>query len=108
MKKKIKRYADGGLAGIADAASSLMGDVNSMASRINYGNAGSAGAGPSQSLGFLSLEDKQASQGNSGQPMTNASSPAPAFKRGGKVKAGGYRKVADGIATKGKTKGRMV
>ena len=31
------------------------------------------------------------------------------YKRsGGSVKAGGYRKVADGVAKRGKTKGRMV
>lgn len=82
MKKRAKRYAEGGLAGIADAANSLMGDVDSMANKINYGDTQSSS--PTQQPGFLSL------------------------RKGGKVKAGGYRKVADGIATKGKTKGRMV
>ena len=85
MKKKTKRYAEGGLAGIADAANSLMGDVDSMANKINYGT--ESGAGSTQPLGFNAVSG---------------------MKKGGQVKAGGYRKVADGIATKGKTKGRMV
>lgn len=80
--KKPKRYADGGLAGIADSANALMGEVDGFANRLNYGDA--TATGPTQKPGFLSL------------------------RKGGKVKTSGYRKVADGIATKGKTKGRMV
>ena len=42
------------------------------------------------------------------QPQTTAQPAAPAatFKKGGKV--GGYRTAADGCASRGKTKGRMV
>jgi hypothetical protein len=42
------------------------------------------------------------------QPQATAQPAAPAatFKKGGKV--GGYRTAADGCASRGKTKGRMV
>ena len=88
MKKKIKRYQDGGLAGIADTANSLMNEVDGMANTINYGT--TTPGGTTEPLGFTAVSG---------------------MKKGGKVKAykgGGYRKVADGIASKGKTKGRMV
>lgn len=33
----------------------------------------------------------------------------PVYKKGGKVKSGGsFRKAADGVASKGKTKGKMI
>jgi hypothetical protein len=47
------------------------------------------------------------------QPLSGADSEPTGMRKGGKVKAkkmssGGYRKVADGAAKRGKTKGRMV
>ena len=85
MKKKAKRYAEGGLAGIADAANSLIGDVDNMASIINYGtNTPSSGAsGP---IGFNAVTG---------------------MKKGGTVKSTASKR-GDGCAQRGKTKGRMV
>ena len=85
MKKKVKRYQDGGLAGIAETANSLMGEVDGLTNKINYGDGSTTGG--TQPLGFTAVSG---------------------MKKGGTVKAGGYRKVADGIASKGKTRGRMV
>jgi len=50
MKKKVKKYAGGGLSGIADAANSLIGEVDGMANSIKYGSGGSG----QQPLGFNS------------------------------------------------------
>ena len=77
-KKKPKKYAEGGLAGIADTASSMMDDVDSLAKRLNYGESG--GLGKSQPVGFNAISG---------------------FKKGGKVTRG------DGVCTKGHTKGKM-
>jgi len=38
MKKKVKRFQGGGLSGIADTATSLIGKVNEAANSINYGS----------------------------------------------------------------------
>ena len=91
-KKKVKKYAEGGLAGLAESAESLMGDVDNMANTINYGS--TTPSGNTQPLGLGAME---------------------AFKKGGavkKMKKGGTvssaSKRADGIAVKGKTKGRFV
>jgi hypothetical protein len=88
MKKKIKRYQGGGLAGISEAAQNLMTNVDSMANTINYGEPTSSGS--VQPVGFNAIAE---------------------MKKGGivkKKKLGGYVKAADGIAKKGKTKGRFV
>ena len=53
MKKKVKKYAGGGLSGIADTANSLIGEVDGMANTIKYGSGGSGGSGQ-QPLGFNS------------------------------------------------------
>ena len=79
MKKKAKKYADGGLAAIADNASALMGDVDAMANKINYGSGTSTGS--AQPLGF--------------QAVTG-------MRKGGSVKSASAR--ADGIAIRGKTR----
>ena len=39
--------------------------------------------------------------------MNRPAEPGMGYKKGGKV-AGSYRKAADGVASKGKTKGKMV
>ena len=41
-------------------------------------------------------------------PMTGGPKPMPMMKKGGKVKASSASKRADGIAVKGKTRGRIV
>jgi hypothetical protein len=88
MMKKVKKYAEGGLAGLAETAESLMGEVDGMANNINYGS--STPSGNNQPLGMLGM------------------------KKGGEVKASKAPKASsaskrgDGIATKGKTKGRIV
>jgi len=83
MKRKIKKYADGGLAGIADTATSLMGDVNSITDKINYGTGtGFGAAGP---VGFSAVSG---------------------MKKGGAVKSAASKR-ADGIAQRGKTRGKM-
>ena len=84
MKKKAKKYSEGGLAGLAETAESLMGDVDNMANTINYGSTTAvAGAEP---LGFNAITG---------------------MKKGGMVKSSASKR-ADGIATKGKTRGRFV
>jgi hypothetical protein len=84
MKKKVKRFQGGGLSGIADAANSLMGEVDGMANTINYGT--STATGSSEPVGFNAVAG---------------------MKKGGVVKSSASKR-ADGIAIKGKTKGRMV
>jgi len=54
MKKKVKKYAQGGLAGLADSANALMSDVDNMANTINYGSS-SPSAG-NQPLGILGMK----------------------------------------------------
>ena len=83
MKKKVKKYAEGGLSGIADTATSLMNEVDGMANTINYGN--STATGSNAPLGFSAVAG---------------------MKKGGKVSSASKR--ADGVATKGKTRGRML
>ena len=79
MKKKVKKYAEGGLSGIADTATSLMNEVDGMANTINYGASNATGA--TEPVGFNSV--------------TN-------MKKGGKVSSASKR--ADGIAIRGKTR----
>jgi hypothetical protein len=86
MKRKPKKYAEGGLAGLAENAQSLMDDVDSMASSINYGTNTQLGGSSSGTELF----------GNKF-----------GFKKGGTVKSSASKR-ADGCAVRGKTKGRMV
>jgi hypothetical protein len=81
MKKKAKKYAEGGLAGLADTANALMSDVDNMANTINYGS--SAPGVSNQPLGIGSMGT---------------------FKKGGKVKMSSASKRADGCAVRGKTR----
>ena len=123
MKKKIKKYAGGGLSGIASEATSLMGAVDSAANAINSIKSGSGGGqgpiGGGGSLGFLNTNNP--TQGlRSGNPdMYNQlltqqkgfasqlsglanSGKSISFKKGGKVSSASKR--ADGIAIRGKTR----
>ena len=110
MKKKAKRYQSGGLAGIADTANSLMGEVDGMANTIKYGS--EAGSGR-QALGFSAIN----------QPRRNAFvDPTTVLPAGGKAeglklfssmlsgqktfKKGGKVKSIDGIAQRGKTRAK--
>jgi hypothetical protein len=82
MKKKAKKYAEGGLAGLADTANALMGDVDNMANTINYGSTTpTVNAG---SVGYSAIAG---------------------YKKGGKVSSASKR--ADGCAIRGKTKGKI-
>jgi len=84
VKKKVKKYAEGGLAGLAESAESLMGEVDNIANTINYGSTTpSVGV---QSVGFNAITG---------------------MKKGGVVKSSASKR-ADGCAQRGKTKGRMV
>lgn len=56
MKKKVKRFQGGGLSGIADAANSLMGEVDGMANSIKYGSG--AGSDLGSGLGLNSQKAK--------------------------------------------------
>ena len=78
-KKTVKKYAGGGLAGLADTANSLMNEVDGMANTINYGAQNSIGS--TGTVGFNAI--------------TN-------MKKGGKVSSASKR--ADGIAIRGKTR----
>lgn len=100
MKKKVKKYAGGGLSGIAQEANSLMGAADNAASAINTiksGSTGGAGStGSSEPVGFLNE--------NTGieNPSQNLGTQVQPFKKGGKVSSASKR--ADGIAIRGKTR----
>ena len=128
MKKKPKKFAGGGLSGIASEATSLLGAVDNAANAINTIKSGSAGQGAvggqgpiggSGALGFLNSSNP--TQGlRSGNPdMYNQlltqqkgfasqlsglanSGKSISFKKGGKVSSASKR--ADGIAIRGKTR----
>jgi hypothetical protein len=51
-KKQIKKYAEGGLSGLAETAESLIGDVDDMANTISYGTTSPNPGGSSNSVGF--------------------------------------------------------
>ena len=85
-KPKIKKYAEGGLAGIADSAESLMDEVGSMADTISYGKTGAPTGGSMESPNVSAIAG---------------------FKKGGFVKSTASKR-GDGCAKRGKTKGRMV
>jgi hypothetical protein len=86
MKKRTKKYAEGGLAGLAENAQSLMGDVDNMASTINYGSSTPAiGSSKTDPVGFNAVAG---------------------LKKGGAVSSASSR--GDGCAMRGKTRGRMV
>ena len=132
MKKKPKKFAGGGLSGIASEATSLLGAVDNAANAINTIKSGSAGQGAvggqgpiggSGALGFLNSSNP--TQGlRSGNPdMYNQlltqqkgfasqlsglanSGKSISFKKGGKVSSASKR--ADGCAQRGKTRGKMV
>jgi hypothetical protein len=84
MKKKVKRYQNGGLAGIAQSAEDLMSNVDSMANTINYGS-GTVGSA-TQPVGFEVVSGVGAG-----------------MKKGGSVKSSASKR-ADGIAIRGKTR----
>ena len=65
MKKKVKKYAGGGLSGIAQEATSLMGAADTAANAINSIKDGSGGQGPiggSGALGFLNNSNQSGPQ----------------------------------------------
>jgi hypothetical protein len=126
MKKKVKKYAGGGLSGIASEATSLMGAADTAANAINSIKGGSGGGqgpiGGPDALGFLGsqVEPMVMKPNYSGGPrpnpppladaykvfnqvsgLYNAGKPA-SFKKGGKVSSASKR--ADGIAIRGKTR----
>ena len=121
MKKKVKKYAGGGLSGIASEATSLMGAADTAANAINSIKGGSGGQGPiggSGALGFLNsssqFEPAVMKPNYFGGPKPNPpplSNPAMAFgnaskigmKKGGTVKSSASKR-ADGIAIRGKTR----
>ena len=116
MKNKVKKYAEGGLSGIAETANSLMSEVEGIANKINYGD--SASTGPNlvgNALGFRSVGGMQSGLGLGAQfPQTARSGlglervlggvfkNGVFYKKGGKVTSASKR--ADGIAIRGKTR----
>jgi hypothetical protein len=65
MKKKVKKYAGGGLSGIASEATSLMGAADTAANAINSIKDGSGVQGPiggSGALGFLNNSNQSGPQ----------------------------------------------
>jgi len=82
--KKVKKYASGGLSEIADTAATLMEDVDNMANNINYGSSQSTGS--SQPIGYMAISK---------------------MKKGGAVKSSASKR-GDGIAQRGKTRGRLL
>ena len=115
MKKKVKKYAEGGLSGIAETANSLMSEVEGIANKINYGNSASTGSDTvGNALGFRSVGGMQSGLGLGAQFPQIASSGLGLMKAGGVFKNGVFYKKggkvtsaskrADGIAIRGKTR----
>jgi len=121
MKKKVKKYAGGGLSGIASEATSLMGAADTAANAINSIKGGSgSGQGPIGGPGALGfLNNSNPSQGlrgidpnlqnqlttqqkNFASQLSGLSNKMIPFKKGGKVSSASKR--ADGIAIRGKTR----
>jgi hypothetical protein len=130
MKKKVKKYAEGGLSGIADTANSLMGEVDGMANSIKYGSG--AGSDLGSGLGFnkivkadpstifdptmsrpgrldstsstttADMGPKSFDAGAGFKALSGMLSGQKTFKKGGKVSSASKR--ADGIAIRGKTR----
>jgi hypothetical protein len=107
MKKKAKRYQDGGLAGIAKTAQDLMGQVDNAAEAIKTGG-GAGGLNTAiRGVGFTAQPIFEQSRfTNLGMrpislvvPQGGINSP---YKKGGVVKSASAR--ADGIAIRGKTR----
>jgi hypothetical protein len=86
-----KRYNDGGMTGVTQQPTYPFGT-----------NAPAAASTDTSGLGGVNQTFNMQPQATA-QP---AAAPAATFKKGGKVS--GYRKAADGCASRGKTKGRMV
>jgi hypothetical protein len=123
MKKKVKKYAGGGLSGIASEATSLMGAADTASNAINSIKGGSgSGQGPIGGPGALGfLNNSNPSQGlrgidpnlqnqlttqqkNFASQLSNLANAGKSllFKKGGKVSSASKR--ADGIAIRGKTR----
>lgn len=107
MTKKTKKYAGGGLSEIADNAQSMMSSVDDLASNLKYGNAGSASAQP---IGFSAITNKAAApaqaQGLASMSANNPNLQPRAYRKGGSVSSASNR--ADGIAQRGKTRGKVL
>ena len=121
MKKKAKRYQGGGLAGIAQTAQDLMGQVDNAANTIKTGG----GSGSPTGVGFTAqpVPDTQIMTHDL-RPINHAvffgGIPESRFtnlgagglkgtlgyKKGGQVKSASKR--ADGCAQRGKTRGKIV
>jgi len=136
MKKKVKRFQGGGLSGIADTATSLIGKVNEAANSINYGSPTVTG---SSNVGFNAVTPAANNPATTTPATTNSATtppsvqprpsdtPAPVaptytssggmsgrfgkavagMKKGGTVKSTASKR-GDGCAIRGKTRGRMV
>ena len=122
MKKKVKKYADGGMAGVAkmmpprmqsnmgltgirDAASDLIGTAGQV-SQMSQSLVGGGGGG-----GFSDVfvpRGQGVGTGPFGSDAIDALSGlgVKAYRKGGKVSSASKR--ADGCAQRGKTRGRMV
>ena len=120
--KKVKKYADGGMAGapgltqprmqssmgltgIRDAASDLIGTAQNV-SQMSQSLVGGGGGG-----GFSDIAVPRDRGVGTGPFGSNAAEVlgglgVKAFKKGGKVSSASKR--GDGIAQRGKTRGRMV
>ena len=113
--KKTKKYADGGMAqlskmvpgantnigltGIRDAASDLIGTaegVSKMSQSLVGGGGGIGTSTPGQEVAIDTF----------GSAAQNLNQLGVGFKKGGKVSSASKR--GDGIAQRGKTRGRMV
>ena len=128
--KKIKKYADGGMAGVAppgpqpyaprmqssgsnmgltgirDAASDLIGTAQNV-SQMSQSLVGGGGGGGISDMGLTGdLNRASAARTPMEGPVGALASLGVGFKKGGKVSSASKR--ADGIAQRGKTRGRMV
>ena len=110
MENKVKKMADGGMAGMGDNRYQRMmqrgmGMDAGMGRDVSQMGADMGGA-PMPGMGG-GRRGFGMGRGMGGGMMRRPAMPQSDFKKGGSV-SGGYRRAADGIASKGKTKGSMV
>ena len=100
MKKGVKKMAMGGLGGLGG------GGARTSAAKLHALSGGRRETDSQLSGANRMAQPKQAT----GVAMSGGRSFGPGgMKKGGMAKSGGsYRKAADGVATKGKTKGKMI
>lgn len=109
--RKVKKFADGGLSGIAETANSLMGEVDTIADRLKTGTGGGSSLG-SQPYMLHDLPNPNYTPSKIGSGGLAGALPykgASNFKKGGAVKTPKSSSVRGvGKAQRGVRKCKMV